>query len=466
MKLGKIKSPNTYFLLFSLLFVTAILTWIIPGGEYERIVVNGKEMVDGDSFRFIDSKPQGIADILMSPAKGFVDAALIIGFVLLIGGAFGVFKKTAAVDSTIMSIAKAHGKSRVLRVLLIPVLMILFSLAGAIFGMSEEVIPFILVFVPMALILGYDTITGVAIPFVAAGAGFAGAFLNPFTVGIAQNIAQLPLFSGIVYRIICWLFITSVTIFFVVRYANKVKRNPELSLTYEQDKQKRKEINLSDIENHKGISTNHKLVLITFVLGILVLIYGVLSFGWYIEEISAVFLVLGILVGIVGRLSIKEITDSFISGAKDLVGTALVIALARGILILSQDGKIIDTMLYSLSQPISAMHPIVSSQAMFLVQTLINFFVPSGSGQAVLTMPIMAPLSDIVNVTRQTAVLAFQFGDGFSNMIIPTSAVTMGVLTLADIPWEKWARWILPLEIIFLIIGLLLLIPPYFISWQ
>ena len=466
MKLSKIKTPNTFFIIFSILLIVAILTWIIPGGEYSRVTVDGKEIVDSNSFRYIRSNPQGIAEVLIAPMRGFVDAALIIGFVLLVGGAFGVFKKTEAIDSAIISVAKAHKNSRAVRILLIPLFMILFSIAGAIFGMSEEVIPFILVFVPMALMLGYDTVTGVAIPFVAAGAGFAGAFLNPFTVGIAQNVAQLQLFSGLEYRIICWCIITATAMFFVIRYASRVKKNPELSITYLSDQEKRKNINHSDVENHKGISLNHKLVLVTFLLGLLILIIGVLYFNWYIEEISAIFLTLGILVGLVGRLSVKEITDSFISGAKDLVGTALIIALARGILILSRDGKIIDTMLHTLSDPISSLHPIISSQAMFLVQTFINFFVPSGSGQAVLTMPIMAPLADIVGVTRQTAVLAFQFGDGFSNMIIPTSAVTMGVLTLADIPWEKWARWILPLEIIFLIVGLILLIPPYLIGWQ
>jgi len=466
MKLSKIKTPNTFFIIFSILFIVAILTWIIPGGEYSRVTVNGKEIVDSNSFRYIQSNPQGITEVLISPMRGFVDAALIIGFVLLVGGAFGVFKRTEAIDSAIIAVAKAHKNSKAVRILLIPLFMILFSLAGGIFGMSEEVIPFILVFVPMALMLGYDTVTGVAIPFVAAGAGFAGAFLNPFTVGIAQNVAQLQLFTGLEYRIICWFIITATAMFFVIRYANRIKKNPELSITYLSDEEKRKNINHSEVENHKGISLNHKFVLFTFLLGILILILGVLYFNWYIEEISAIFLTLGILVGVVGRLSVKEITDSFISGAKDLVGTALIIALARGILILSRDGKIIDTMLHALSDPISSLHPIISSQAMFLVQTFINFFVPSGSGQAVLTMPIMAPLSDIVGVSRQTAVLAFQLGDGFSNMIIPTSAVTMGVLTLADIPWEKWAKWILPLELIFLIVGLLLLIPPNLIGWQ
>ncbi len=466
MKLSKIKVPDTFFIIFSLLFLTAVLTWIIPGGEYGRVSVDGKEIIDGSSFKYVESHPQGLADILMSPMKGFVDAALIIGFVLIVGGAFGVFKKTEAIDSAILAVTKAHKSSKIVRALLIPIFMIMFSLAGAVFGMSEEVIPFILIFVPMALMLGYDTITGVAIPFLAAGAGFAGAFLNPFTIGIAQNIAQLPLFSGLVYRIICWFIITGVCIFFVNRYANKVKKNPELSLTFKLDQEKRKKINFNKVEKHQGISINHKLVLITFLLGFAVLIVGVLEFQWYIEEISAIFIALTVAIGIVGRLSIKEITESFVVGAKDLVSTALIIALARGILILSRDGKIIDTMLFTLSGPISSLHPIVSSQAMFLVQTFINFFVPSGSGQAVLTMPIMAPLSDIVGVSRQIAVLAFQFGDGFTNMIIPTSAVTMGVLTLAEVPWEKWARWILPLEIVFFIIGLLLLMPPYFFGWQ
>ena len=466
MKLGKIKAPNTYLIIFSLIVIVAILTWIIPGGEYPRAEVNGRMEVVGTTFSFINSNPQGFFDIFMAPLKGFEDASLIIGFVLFIGGVFGVLRKTEAVDSALRGIAKAHSKSKLVRVALIPLFMILFSLAGSIFGMSEEVIPFILLFVPLALMLGYDTVTGVAIPFIGAGVGFAGAYLNPFTIGVAQAISGLPLFSGIVYRMIVWLVTTTVAIFFVMRYASKIKSNPEKSITYEKDKLKKKEIDFEEIENHEGLTIRHKLVLISFVAGIGVLIFGVLEYGWYITEISALFLVIGLTVGILGKLSANEFTSSFIKGATDLVSTALIIALARGILVVARDGHIIDTILYAMSGPISSLHPIVSAQAMFVVQTFINFFVPSGSGQAALTMPIFAPLADIVGVSRQTAVLAFQFGDGFSNMIIPTSAVTMGVLTLADIPWEKWARWVLPLEIIFLLVGFLLLIPPFLIGWQ
>ncbi len=466
MNLAKVKIPNTYVIIFSLLVITTILTWIIPAGEYQRVIVDGKKEVMNDSFHYESENPQGIGDLLMAPIRGFVDASLIIGLVFIVGGAFAVFQKTEAVDSLILGIAKLHKDSRLVRLLLIPIFMVIFSLAGAIFGMSEEVIPFILVFVPLAITLGYDTITGVAIPFVGAGAGFAGAFLNPFTVGIAQEIAGLPLFSGIVYRGICWLITTSIAVAFVMLYAQKIKKHPEKSITFSLDKEKKKNIDHTEVENHAGISGRHKLVLITFLAGLAVLIFGVLRYQWFIEELAAVFLITGILVGLVGGLNANEITGSFIKGAKDLVGTALIIGLARGILILSQDGKIIDSILFALSSPISSFHPVVSSQAMFFVQTLLNFFVPSGSGQAVLTMPIMAPLADLVNVSRQTAVLAFQFGDGFSNMIIPTSAVTMGVLSLAEIPWEKWARWILPLEFIFLAAGMMLLIPPFLFGWH
>jgi len=466
MKLAKLKSPNTFVIISSLLVLVAVFSWIIPGGEFERTEFHGREVVVEGSFSYVESNPQSFDDVLFAPIRGFQDAALIIGFVFIVGGAFGVFQKTEAINSAIIGIAKAHKKSKSIQMFLIPILVTLFSFAGAIFGMSEEVIPFILVFIPLALMLGYDSIVGIAIPFVGAGAGFAGAFLNPFTIGIAQDIAGLQLFSGLPYRIFVWIITTVVAIIFILIYAKKIKRDPKLSPTYQKDLERRKKINYDEIEGHTGLSAMHKRVLYIFLLGLVVLVLGVLKYQWYIEEISAVFLVTGIIVGLIGKLTLGEITDSFIQGAKDLISTALVIALARGILIISRDGKIIDTILFGLSNPISELHPVLSSQAMFIVQSMINFFVPSGSGQAVLTMPIMAPLADLVGVTRQTAVLAFQFGDGFSNMIIPTSAVTMGVLAVADVSWEKWAKWILPLEIIFLVLGLLLLIPPYFMGWQ
>ncbi len=461
----KIKLPNTYSIIFGLIGLTAGLTWIMPGGKYETTRVAGMTRVDPESFHFVDANPQGIADILMAPLNGFVDAALIIGFVLIVGGCFYVLQHTEAIDAAILSLAKKHRSSRFLQLFLIPIFMTLFSIAGAVFGMSEEVIPFVMLFIPMALALGYDTVTGVAIPFIGAGTGFAAAYINPFTLGIAQGIAELPPLSGMGYRLVCWAAVTLTAIIFVMVYAGKIRRRPERSISFKLDNERKKDLKIDQLDQFGGIKKQHKLVLVLFGLALIILVVGVLSFQWYITEISALFLLTAIVVGLAGRLTIDKISESFIKGAGELVGTALVIALARGILVIARDGQIIDTLLFYLSGIVGELHPILSAQSMFLVQTLLNFFVPSGSGQAALTMPIMAPLSDLIGVTRQTAVLAFQFGDGFSNMIIPTSGVTMGVLALAGIPWEKWVRWILPLEGIFFLLALILLIFPVLFTW-
>ncbi len=465
MNWDKLKSPNTFLLIFLLIILTAMMTYLLPGGEYQFIESGGRKIVDPQSYRTVPGNPQGIGAILKAPIRGFIAAAQIIGFVLLVGGAFSVLQKTETIDVAIRVLANAHQHSPLIRKAIIPVFMIIFSLAGAVFGMSEEVIPFVLLFIPLALALGYDTVTGVAIPFVGAAAGFASAFINPFTLGVAQGIAQLPPLSGFGYRFFCWTLTTGLAILYVNRYALKIKNAPQKSITFEQDQKRKQKLHIENMNSELSLDVRHKTVLIIFTLSMFALVAGVMLDQWYINEIAALFVATGIIVGIVGRLSVDEITGGFIQGAKDLMGTAFVIALARGILIIAQDGKIIGTILHGLSSIITGVHPVVAAQLMFVVQMLINFFIPSGSGQAALTIPIMAPLSDLLGVSRQTAVLAFQFGDGFSNLIIPTSAVTMGVLALAEIPWEKWVKWILPLEILFIILSLVLLIPPFFINW-
>ncbi|MEP0862023.1 MAG: putative basic amino acid antiporter YfcC [Ignavibacterium sp.] len=462
----RLKVPNTYLLIFSLLVLIAALTWIIPGGKYERMLLNGREIVVPNSFKYVDSHPQGIFDLFISPLKGFVEAALIIGFVLIVGGAFNVLARTDAINSFINKLAKAYKTSKLLQNLFIPVLLLMFSLGGATFGMNEEIIPFVLIIVPICLALGYDSIVGVAIPLIGAHIGFASAFLNPFNVGIAQGIAEVPLFSGIGYRMICWAVSTFVAILFLLWYVNRLKKNPRISPMYEEDEIRRKNEHFDVIYNNDNyFSLKHKAVLITFVLSLVLLVVGVVEFHWYIEEIAGMFFIMGIVVGIIGRLKSDDLIKAFVDGAKDLVGTALIIALARATLVLSRDANIIDTILYGLSPYIESSSPIFASQKMFIVQAIINFFVHSGSGQAALTMPIMAPLSDLAGVTRQTAILAFQFGE-YTNIIIPTSAVTMGALSMARVPWDRWAKWVLPLMIVLFILGFILLIPPNLFGWN
>ena len=462
----KLKVPNTYLLIFSLLILIAALTWIIPGGEYERTTLSGREVVVQNSFKYVDSNPQGFFDLFIAPLKGFVEAATIIGFILIVGGSFNVLAKTDAINSLINKLARAHRDSKTLRRLFVPVLILMFSIGGATFGMNEEIIPFVLIIVPICLALGYDSIVGVAIPLVGAHIGFASAFLNPFNVGIAQGIADVPLFSGIGYRVICWIISTTIAILFILYYLKRLKKNPEISPTFNEDNERRKTEHFDHIYNNSShFSLKHKIVLLTFVLSLVMLVIGVIQFKWFIEEISAMFFIMGIAVGIIGGLKSDDMIKGFIDGAKDLVGTAIIVALARATLVISRDGHIIDTILYGLSPLIESSSAVFASQKMFVVQAVINFFVHSGSGQAALTMPIMAPLADLAQVSRQTAILAFQFGE-YTNIIIPTSAVTMGALSMARVPWEKWAKWALPLMIILFILGFILLIPPNLIGWQ
>lgn len=462
--LKQIKMPNTFVLLFSILAVLALATWLVPGGKYETHLVNGKTLIDPATFHYIDSKPQGAVALMMAPIKGFVEAALIIGFILITGGVFAVLQKTQAIDAMIKSVARAYKTSALVRAMLIPVFVTLFSLGGASFGMAEEAIPFVLIFVPLALALGYDSVVGVSIPFIGSQVGFGAAFLNPFNVGIAQGIAGVPLFSGIGFRLVVWLLTTLVTIFFLMWYAARIKKNPTLSPTYALDQKKRQTLLHNDLDDFTGMSTVHKWVLFLFVSALAGMIVGVVQFQWYIEEIAALFLVLAIVVGLVGRLSADEFVGAFTQGAKDLVGTALVIALARGTVILAKDAQIIDTILHGLTPLVQSDNPMFAAHKMYLIQSVINFFIHSGTGQAALTMPIMAPLSDLVGVSRQTAVLAFQMGE-LSTPMIPTSGITVGVLALAGIPWATWAKWMIPLQLVYLLLTLALLAVACQLNW-
>ena len=455
---------NTLVMIFAVVVMVAVITWIVPGGEYEREARDGKTLVVPGSFKYTSSNPQGVGDVLTAPLKGFGKAAEIIGFLFIIGGAFSVIQKTGAIMVSVQRMAYTFARKPHLEKYFIPLSMTVFSIAGSIFGCAEEVIPFVLIFIPLAYSMGYDSIVGTSIPFLGAAAGFAGSTLNPFTVGIAQSIAEVPLYSGLEYRIFVWVISTVCMITFVMLYAKKIKKDPAKSPMFEFDKERRHTLHLDNTVD-ANFTIYHKGVLLLFAAAMILLIVGVLKYKWYITELGALFLGLGIISGIAGRLNAGEITGAFKEGAKDMVGVALIIGCARAILVIAQDGKIMDTMLYGVSGVIENLHPVLASQAMFVMQGTLNFFVHSASGQAMLTMPVMAPLADVIGVSRQVAVLAFQFGEGWIYPILPTSGVTMGVLGLAGIPWEKWFKWMLPAQIFFFILALLLLIPPFFFGY-
>jgi uncharacterized ion transporter superfamily protein YfcC len=519
------KIPHTYVIVFFIILLAAILTWFIPGGEYERHqqMVNGVErtVINKDSFSYVEHDVQ-TWQVFSAFFKGFEMQSGIIVFILMIGGAFWIVNSTRAIDIGILSFLRFAERLETNRILkkvgvhniIIILIMVVFSLFGAIFGMSEETIAFVIILVPLAISMGYDSIVGLSMVFVAAGLGFAGAVLNPFTIGIAQGIANLPLFSGFEYRLFCWFVINVFGILWILRYASKIKKDPHKSPVYESDGywRKREGTGMDEVKFHTpraawwsfallsagliafsvmypmtemkignasrvvpaiplstglfviaGILSLRKAVyfyilnLLTFT--IIFLIIGVMGYSWYIMEIASLFFAMGLFSGIAMNYSPNEITRQFLDGARDIMSAALVVGLAGGILVVLEDGRIIDTILHGVSTSMTGMGKLGTVSVMYAIQNLINIIIPSGSAKAALTMPVMAPFSDLVNLSRQATIMAFQFGDGFTNMITPTSGVLIGVLGVAKIPYDKWVKWVAPFILFLILLGWLLLIP-------
>ena len=429
----KFRVPHTYVIIFALLVLCAVATWFVPGGQYVQ-------SPEGLSYEVVPSVPQSW-QVFTAIYHGFVKQAGIIVFILVVGGAFWLLNATGAVSAGIgRFIARVGHRDKWVLV----GITLLFSLAGAVFGMSEETIPFVGMVVPLMLSLGYDAFMGMLIVYVAANVGFSAAFLNPFTVGIAQGMADLPLFSGMGYRIFCWAFLTVLLVVFVLVYARA----------------QRLEVDKVDTSSIPQTSLSRRQAWILVVLGITVvlLVVGVTVWDWYLAEITGLFLVMGIVSGLIAGFDSGRIADELIAGAKDILSAALVVGFASGIIVILQDGKVVDSILHAMQQGLDGQGPLASLSAMYGIQAVINFLIPSASAKAAVTIPIMAPFADMVGVSRQAMVLAFQFGDGFTNMLTPTSGVLMAALAMARIPYAKWVKWVWKPVLVLLALGLLLLL--------
>lgn len=513
--------PNTYVIIFAIMAICAIATWFVPGGEYVKV---GDELV----YTEVESVPQ-TWQIFEALYSGFAKQAGIIVFILVIGGAFWIVNASKSIDMGIISFLGATKKlerSPLLKKIgvnniVISLIIILFSLFGGVFGMSEETLAFVVVLVPLAISMGYDSIVGVCMVYVAAHVGFAGAFLNPFTVGVAQNMADLPMFSGMGYRLFCWALLTAILIAVVLIYAARIKKDPTRSLVYDSDKYWRDKVSEEGarVEYERNRSSvvafvlamaavvaftiaysgdcsikvgesefaavwllpaaaalfavvslialrrsYHFFILTLLGFTIVYLIIGVLAFGWYIGEISALFLAFGILCGIAIGLSPNNIVKEFLNGAKDIMSAALVVGFAAGIIIILEDGRIIDSILHSMESGLGESGQMASLSLMYGIQTMINFLIPSATAKAAITIPIMAPFSDLIDLSRQAMVMAFQFGDGFTNMITPTSGVLIAALGMAKIPYTKWVKWVWKFILLLIVVGFLLLIPTVYLN--
>ena len=434
----KLKAPNTYVIIAAIILLCAVMTWFIPGGQYVK-------SDDGTiSYEAVDSVPQ-TWQVFTAIYHGFVKQAGIIIFILVVGGAFWLLNATGAVEAGIKRlITRIGNKDKIV----LASLTVLFSLAGAVFGMSEETIPFVGIVVPLAVSMGYDAFMGMLVVYVASNIGFSSAFLNPFTVGIAQGMADLPLFSGMGYRLLCWGILTALMVVFVVIYAHKVRKAPTVAETIETE----------------PLTTRQTWSLVTLALTVVTLIIGVTRFEWYMPEITGLFLAMGIICGVIAGFSSERIIKELMAGAKDILSAALVVGFASGIIVILQDGKIVDSILHSMQEGLDGSGKAGSLTAMYGIQALINLIIPSATAKAAITIPIMAPFSDMVGVSRQAMVLAFQFGDGFTNMITPTSGVLVAALAMARIPYSKWVNWIWKMVLVLLVLGLLLLLPTVFLA--
>lgn len=447
MKKKKFAVPHVYIILLALVLICGVLTYIVPAGQYEMTEVNGRSVVDSEAYHAIEQTPVTPMSMLTSIARGLQDSAQIIFFIFIVGGAIAVIQSTGAIEAGVGKIAVAlKGKD----ILIIPISLFIFGLGGAIFGMGEEMIPLVPIFVSLCIAMGYDSITGAALILCGGAIGFAGEMMNPFALQVAQGIAGLPPLSGMWYRAIIFTVFLVITVVWIMRYARKVKAEPTLSSMYEFDKAREDVLNLEDLP---PFGPREKAIIGVFFAAIAIMVFGVIKWEWYMDEISAVFLAASIICAIIGKVGFNRYAHELEKGMADICSGALVVGFARAIVIVLEEGNILHVILHSAAGILETLPAALSAVGMYIFQCLLNFVIVSGSGQAAVTMPIMAPLADLVDVTRQTAVVAFSIGNGLSNILTPVSGVLMASLALAKIPWEKFAKWLLPLIGIQYLIG-------------
>ena len=446
--------PNTYVIIILMMIVAVLLTWIIPSGEFERVKdeVSKQSIIIPRTFKYIENNPISFLQIPVYIMKGLAKASDIVFLVIIVGGAFNIIIETGMFQSFAGRLTKVFSNKEVL---IIPAFSTIFALACTTMGVNTFI-----GFAPIAVIIarsiGYDAIVGVSMVALGGAIGFSTGTFNPFTTGVAQSIAGLPIFSGVGYRFICLVAFLIVTNIYIIWYAKKVKANPEASVVYEME-QENKKVEVSE-KQHDKIEGRHYLVLLIVIACFVLLVYGSQNWKWKLQENAAMFLWMGVLSGFAYGFGPSKIAEEFTKGARKLVYGALMIGMANGISLILTDGKILDTTVQYLGGLLVTLPSYLQAAGMFLMQLLINGLITSGSGQAAATMPIMLPVADIIGMTKQTAVLAFNFGDGLSNYILPTSSALMGFIAMVGISYSNWMKFMWKLFLIWTVVGAVLVI--------
>lgn len=441
------KVPHVYAIIFALMVIFAVLTWIVPSGSYQRQEVNGREVTVAGTYEqsektYIDEETgdevdlrQGVFDVLQAPTRGIQEATEVVAFILIVGGSFQVITKTGAITS---------GMGRVVRrfknkdILIIPIAMVLFALGGTSFGMAEETLPFFAIFMPIMMAMGFDSMTAFMVVFVGARTGYIASTINPFNVLIAQGILGIQGNPQLWLRMIAWVVLTAVAITWVVLYARRVKKNPESSITFEDDIAKKVEFAADESALDAEFTGRQKGVLAVFIAGMCLIIWGLVTQGWYMNEISAVFLAMGLLAGVIAGFSQDVIAQEFVAGIADFAFSAIVVGLARGILVIASDGMIIDTILNALATGLGGIPAVLFTTLLYAVENLLAILVPSSSGLAALTAPIFGPLTELMGLNPEAAVWALSMGSATMSLICPTSAILVAGLGVCKIKLGQW----------------------------
>jgi uncharacterized ion transporter superfamily protein YfcC len=459
----RFQMPHIYVILFLFSAIAAIATYFIPAGVYERVPgPEGRTTIDPNSYQQVESTPIGLVDFMLAIPKGLVDAGVVVFFTFIIGGMFMVLRRTGIIE---IGVDKLTRKFSNRSVIVIPILMVVFAVVATLIGTQELSLVYVPVILPLMIALRFDSITAAAVALCATGAGFTTGVLNPINTGLGQQLADLPVYSGLGVRLLAFIIFVTIGVVYVTRYALKVQKQPELSLVYDDDSDKRKRYQHAEKTEMRKATPRQVCASVAALAFFGILVYGVLQQGWFMLEMAGLFIVMGVVVGLISGLTTTQICEGFNEGFRDVLVGAIIVGVARAVAVVLEEGQIMDTIVFGLGSVVGGFPTLLSAIGMFFVQLGFNFIVPSGSGQALVTMPIMAPLSDLIGVTRQTAVLAYQLGDGLGNIIFPTSGYFMATLVLAGVTWEKWVRFFFPLFLMWVSVAIVFLIITQAIQW-
>lgn len=452
-KQSRLRVPHTFIILTFVVALMAILTHIIPSGMYNRVTNSlGVEVLDSSSFHFIESTPVSALQFLTSIPRGFVEAGWIIAMVFFVGAAFEIVSRIGLIPALVNSLATRFSKRKVL---IIPVLILIFATIDAFIGTPELIVVYVPIVLPLMLRLGFDSITGVAVVLCGSAAGFSAGITNPFTITIAQKLSDLPLYSGWEYRIVMFFITWIIATVYVMFYALRVLKNPQKSPTYAGDIEKRERAHAEAELNNQGTGLNlrQKIAGVFTVAVFALMVFGMVSWNWDLPEMCAAFLLIGVGAALIAGMDSYEMCEHMMFGAQAMMVGALVIAISSAIAVVMTDGQIVDTVVNWMATVLNQMPSGVTILGVLVAVSLLNFLIPSGSGKAVVLMPILAPLADAIGVTRQTMVTAFQLGDGFTLYLWPTVGFFMAALVLGGVSYMKWVRFFLPLSLIFMVAG-------------